>query len=85
MNNKKPIYGGCAGLNKKMYLLGAVLAIVIVVIWLWGNNKSAKSVDPADQAAKDFNVQVSIPSENKGDISVVSPEKVDSLFDNLKQ
>ncbi len=48
------------------------------------NQPSQANLNEAKTPGKDFNFAVPLPAERTGDISNVSQEKKDSLFDNLK-
>jgi len=86
VKNEKSVLACCFSLNNKMYIFAVFLIIVALAIWISGcNKKVVKQGNSAEEAAKDFNVQINIPQENIGDINKVPKEKVDSLFSNLKK
>jgi hypothetical protein len=84
--NKKNIAVCRFGLNNRMRLFTFFLIMAALAIWISGCNKNiVKQGNPANDPAKDFNVQLDIPQANAGNINNVPKEKIDSLFGNLKQ
>lgn len=82
----------------KMIILFAILLIPLVVIILNMNKQALvlkyKEFKGADKIIEtnlnkpkwqDFNFEAPIPAERNGNLANVSQEKIDSLFDNLKE
>lgn len=73
--------------SRRLYIvIGLCLIIALMVIWILANNKKlARLEGSTDDPTNDFNVEVSIPDNNTGDLSAVPKEELDSLFANIKQ
>jgi len=64
--------------------LGFILMDLGNVLFGWDKADFQKE-KRQETSENDFNFQASLPAEKSGDISSVSPEKINSLFDNLHE
>jgi len=64
--------------------LGFILMDLGNVLFGWDKADFQKE-KRQETSENDFNFQAPLPAESSGDISSVSPEKINSLFDNLQE
>lgn len=71
-------------MNKRHLILLALIVICLPLV-LSGCGKKVAKTDEATKVEDDFNVDLSLPSQQAGNLKNVPKEEIDTLFSNIKE